>query len=89
VTNPATEILLSETDENGILRLTLNDVKCRNALSKAMLIRLGAAFAKAATNPAVRVVVLAANGPAFCAGHDLKEMTAGRDGPDLSLSWKR
>lgn len=82
MTNPATEILLSETDENAILRLTLNDVGRRNALSEAMLMRLGAAFAGAATNPAVRVVVLAANGPAFCAGHDLKEMTAGRHGPD-------
>jgi enoyl-CoA hydratase/carnithine racemase len=82
VTGSATDILLSETNENGILRLTLNDVGRRNALSEAMLMRLRAAFAEAATDAAVRVVVLAANGPAFCAGHDLKEMTAGRAGPD-------
>lgn len=87
MTNTATDILLSETDENGILRLTLNDLSRRNALSEAMLTRLETAFAGAATDPAVRVVVLAANGPAFSAGHDLKEMTAGRDGPDRGRAY--
>lgn len=75
-------ILLRDLDGAGILRLTLNDVPRRNALSEAMLERLAAAFAEAATDPAVRVVILAAEGPAFCAGHDLKELTAGRSGPD-------
>ena len=72
------DILLREIDVNGILRLTLNDVGRRNALSEAMLAALGAAFADAGTDPRVRVIVLAAKGPAYCAGHDLKEMTAGR-----------
>jgi enoyl-CoA hydratase/carnithine racemase len=54
----------------------------RNALSEAMLAALGAAFAEAGADPTVRVIVLAANGPAFCAGHDLKEMTAGRAAED-------
>jgi len=72
------DILLSELDDHGILRLTLNDPGRRNALSEVMLTRLAAGFADAGNNPAVRVVVLAANGPAFCAGHDLKELTAGR-----------
>ncbi|AXI42087.1 enoyl-CoA hydratase [Sulfitobacter sp. SK011] len=76
------DILLRDLDDTGILRLTLNDVGRRNALSEAMLAELGAAFAKAGTNASVRVIILAANGPAFCAGHDLKEMTAGRAGPD-------
>lgn len=71
-------ILLSNLDVNGILRLTLNDVARRNALSEAMLAELGTAFADVGADPKVRVIVLAANGPAFCAGHDLKEMTAGR-----------
>ncbi len=87
MTNSATDILLSEMDENGILRLTLNDIGRRNALSEAMLARLGAGFAGAATDAAVRVVVLAAHGPAFCAGHDLKEMTAGLAGPDLGRAY--
>jgi enoyl-CoA hydratase/carnithine racemase len=76
------DILLREMDDDGVLRLTLNDSVRRNALSEAMLGQLGAAFAKAAADPCVRVIVLAANGPAFCAGHDLKEMTAGRAVPD-------
>lgn len=77
-----TDILLQELESSGILRLTLNDVARRNALSEAMLDRLEQAFAEAGQNTDVRVVVLAANGPAFCAGHDLKEMTAGRAGDD-------
>jgi enoyl-CoA hydratase/carnithine racemase len=76
------DILLSHLDADGILRLTLNDTRRRNALSEAMLGALGRAFEGAAANAAVRVVVLAANGPAFCAGHDLKELTAGRAAPD-------
>lgn len=76
------DILFTNLDENGILRLTLNDVARRNALSEAMLAALGTAFADAGADPQVRVVVLAANGPAFCAGHDLKEMTAGRSQED-------
>lgn len=79
--NTAT-ILLSDLDQHGVLRLTLNDMGKRNALSEAMLAQLGDAFAHATSDPAVRVVILAANGPAFCAGHDLKEMTAGRAQPD-------
>lgn len=74
-------ILLREQDDAGILRLTLNDTARRNALSEAMLGELGAAFIAAGQDPGVRVIILSATGPAFCAGHDLKEMTAGRAGP--------
>lgn len=76
------EILLSALDEKGVLRLTLNDARRRNALSEEMLQLLGQAVADAGANAAVRVVVLAANGPAFCAGHELKQLTAGRAAPD-------
>ncbi|MEN8894206.1 enoyl-CoA hydratase [Planktotalea arctica] len=78
----SSDILLRDLSDDGILRLTLNDVRRRNALSEAMLDALGSAFGAAGNEPAVRVIILAANGPAFCAGHDLKEMTAGRSGPD-------
>jgi len=81
------DILLHDLDGDGILRLTMNDVARRNALSEAMLEKLGEAFAGAASNPSVRVVILAANGPAFCAGHDLKEMTAGRAAPDRGRAY--
>ncbi|MCV2894333.1 enoyl-CoA hydratase [Lentibacter sp. XHP0401] len=83
----ATDILLSDLDHDGVLRLTLNDVARRNALSEAMLGALSTTIAEAGQNPAVRVVILAANGPAFCAGHDLKEMTAGRAGADGGKSY--
>ena len=81
------DILLSELQEGGVLRLTMDDVGRRNALSEAMLARLGTAFTDASANAAVRVVILAANGPAFCAGHDLKEMTAGRAAPDKGQAY--
>ncbi len=77
-----TDILLSDLGDDGVLRLTFNDVARRNALSEAMLGALGTAIADSGQNSAVRVIILAANGPAFCAGHDLKEMTAGRAGAD-------
>jgi enoyl-CoA hydratase/carnithine racemase len=75
-------ILLHEQSSEGILRLTMNDVARRNALSDAMLAHLQQALDAAAEDPSVRVIVLAANGPAFCAGHDLKEMTRARQAPD-------
>ena len=81
------DILLSDLDDEGILRLTLNDTARRNALSESMLGALGEAFVKTGSDPAVRVVILAANGPAFCAGHDLKEMTAGRADPDRGRAY--
>ena len=81
------ELLLSELDDDGIFRLTLNDPGRRNALSEAMLEQLGATFARVGSDPSVRVIILAAAGPAFSAGHDLKEMTAGRAGPDRGRAY--
>lgn len=81
------DILLSDLSDDGILRLTLNDVSRRNALSEAMLTQLSAGFAEACTNTSVRVVILAANGPAFCAGHNLKEMTAARKSQDKGRAY--
>ena len=81
------DILQSEKDGNGVLRLTLNTPDKRNALSEAMLERLDAAFTQAASDKTVRVIILAANGPAFSAGHDLKEMTAGRSGSDRGRAY--
>ncbi len=77
-----TDIIIEELTEAGVLRLTLNDNGRRNALSEAMLEQLGEIINSSASKAAVRVIVLAANGPAFCAGHDLKEMTAGRSSND-------
>ena len=64
----------------GVLTLTLNRPESRNALSIGMLLALSVELRRAAQDPAVRVVVLAGAGPAFCAGHDLKEMRAEKFG---------
>ena len=66
----------------GVRRLTMADPRRRNALSEAMMAALATALDAAADDLAVRVVVLAAAGPVFCAGHDLKEMTAARQESD-------
>jgi enoyl-CoA hydratase/carnithine racemase len=78
----SSDILLSDLGGDGILRLTMNNARRRNALSEQMLDQLGRAIAMAASDPSVRVVILASHGPAFCAGHDLKELTEGRAQPD-------
>ena len=66
-------VLLDEHDR-GVLRLTLNRPDARNALSAALMSALLEALARAAEDPQARVVVIAGAGPAFCAGHDLREM---------------
>ncbi|MBO0737328.1 MAG: enoyl-CoA hydratase [Alphaproteobacteria bacterium] len=66
-------ILLDEL-KDGILRLTLNRPQARNALSIELMTALIEALTQAAREPEPRVVVLAGAGPAFCAGHDLREL---------------
>ena len=63
--------------EDGVVTLTLNRPQARNALSLGMLTALRNALADVAADDGARVVVIAGAGPAFCAGHDLKEL---RDG---------
>ncbi len=69
-------VLLVDGPESGILTLTLNRPEAFNALSVGLLTALEDALAGAAADPAVRCIVIAGNGKAFCAGHDLKEMRA-------------
>ncbi|HUA54625.1 MAG TPA: enoyl-CoA hydratase [Candidatus Sulfotelmatobacter sp.] len=71
---------LLRVDRDGIATVTLNRPEQRNALSRGLIAELKAALDAIAADRAVRVVVLAANGPAFCAGHDLKELRA-NNGP--------
>ena len=80
-------ILLSELSDSGVLRLTLNNPARRNALSENMLATIQSALDTAADDTAVRVIVLASNGPAFSAGHDLKELTAGRAAADAGKAY--
>jgi enoyl-CoA hydratase/carnithine racemase len=76
------EPLLLRADAGGVARLTLNRPAARNSLSRGMLAALATEFARIAAEDAVRVVVLAAAGPVFCAGHDLREITAHRADAD-------
>ena len=68
--------------DGQIAILTLNRPASRNALSEEMISELHAAIDKIAADDAIRAVVIAARGPAFCAGHDLRELTARRADPD-------
>ena len=63
-------------DERGVVWLTLQDPQRFNALSDAMLSALQQALDDIARDSSARVVVLAAEGKAFCAGHNLKDMAA-------------
>ena len=80
-------LLQSSLAREGILRLTLNDPDRRNALSEDMLAALADAFDQGGDNPDVRVIILAAAGPVFCAGHDLKQMTAARQNADRGRTY--
>ena len=69
-------LVLHEKDERGVVTLTLNRPQAFNSLSVGMLDALQSALDDVAADDTARVVVIAAAGRAFCAGHDLKEMRA-------------
>jgi enoyl-CoA hydratase/carnithine racemase len=69
-------LLHRERDPRGVLTLTLNRPQAFNALSQAMLDALQSELDALADDDALRALVVAASGKAFCAGHDLKEMRA-------------
>ena len=81
------KILLKDKIDNGILRLTLNNSKNQNTLSELMIDSLKKAFSDAATDQSIKVIILAANGPIFCAGHDLKEITEARKSQDSGTDY--
>jgi enoyl-CoA hydratase/carnithine racemase len=71
-----TDLVLSTHDPRGVVTLTMNRPAAYNALSVDMLNALQTALDRVADDERVRVLVLAAAGKAYCAGHDLKEMRA-------------
>ena len=81
------EPCLLRSDAGGIATLTLNPPQARNALSETLIAALTQAMADVAADKGIRAVVLAANGPVFCAGHDLKEMTAHRADGDRGRAY--
>jgi enoyl-CoA hydratase/carnithine racemase len=75
-------LLLVERPAPGVALLTLNRPEARNSLSRALIAALSAALAEVSGDRDVRAIILAANGPAFSAGHDLKELAAHRADAD-------
>jgi enoyl-CoA hydratase/carnithine racemase len=68
--------VLLRRDEGGVATLTLNRPEARNALSRALMTALEAELEAISCDTEVKVVVLGGSGPAFCSGHDLKELRA-------------
>jgi enoyl-CoA hydratase/carnithine racemase len=83
---PQSPILLRET-RGSITVLTLNRPEARNSLSEGLIAELHAALKDIHDDADVRAVVIAANGPAFCAGHDMKELTARRTDADRGRAY--
>ncbi len=77
---------LLEGDDTGIARIMLNRPEVRNAQSVAMTYELNAAFDTAAADDNVKVVILAAEGPHFSAGHDMRDRAV-MDGHDTVGTW--
>ena len=75
--------------KNNVLTITLNRPSARNALSTDLMRSLLLALDESAEDNTTKVIVLAAEGTVFCAGHDLKEMTARRADPDNGLGFYR
>ena len=80
------DILVHQPLEGGVLRLVLNNPPA-NTLSEAMLAALQKSLDAAETDDSVRVIILAANGHLFCAGHDLKELTPHRADEDRGRAY--
>ncbi len=80
--DPAAQPLVLQQQKDGVAVLTLNKNQSRNSLSESMIAALQESLDAIAHDNEVRAVVLAATGPAFCAGHDLKELAARRSDSD-------
>ena len=74
--------ILERHDTGAVTRLVMNAPERLNALSDEMLAALHTSLDEIANNRSVRAIIISGNGKAFCAGHDLKQMTAGRQAED-------
>ena len=83
-----TESLLQTTAADGVLRIALDRPNKRNALSRELIRQLHVAVDGAAGDESVRLVVLVANGPAFCAGMDIAEMQDRAGQPNAQELWQ-
>jgi len=76
------DILIKEKSDKGVLRLIMNNSDQKNPLSERMMSLLMDEIGGASSDKSIRVIVLAANGNVFSAGHDLKEITSARENED-------
>ncbi len=79
--------MLNRTDRGAVAHLEMDAPDSLNALSSAMLAVLMDQFASLAQDPQIRVVVISGAGKAFCAGHDLKEITGARQAEDAGAAF--
>ena len=82
-----TEPILLREDRDAVTTLTLNRPKQRNSLSEGLMAALQAELDAVADDQNIKVIILSANGPAFSAGHDLKELTAHRQDADRGKAY--
>ena len=80
-------ILKTSLNEDGIYRLTLNNPVNHNVLSEKMISNMQDFLEESINNNKIRVVIISAEGPTFSAGHDLKELTKGRQNLDKGKSY--
>ena len=85
--NGSTNGVLLRRDENGVAILTLNAPRSINSLSEEMLTALSTTLDEIAVDRSVKAVILRSSGDHFCAGHNLKEMTARRSDADGGFSY--
>ena len=71
-------ILISSTSKEGVLRLIMNDQNSKNSLSEDMMNKLSKEINKGSREQSVKVIIIAAKGSVFSAGHNLKEITDAR-----------
>jgi enoyl-CoA hydratase/carnithine racemase len=85
--NVSRDTTLARHDKRGVATLTLDNPASRNALSLALIEALANALGDVAADPAIRALVIAARGPAFCSGHDLREIQARRNDVDRGAAF--
>ena len=80
-------ILLKSPNDNGVLRLTLNDPDNKNALSELMMQELLKAISDASKDNSIKVIIIASTGDVFCSGHNLKEINEAKKSDDNGESY--
>ena len=87
IMNIKNKILLNEKHEFGILRLVLNDIERKNALSEEMITALKNDISLSIDDKSIKLIIISAKGNVFSSGHNLKEITAARDNNDSGYSY--